>query len=358
MTDEATQVTDSSGVVSLGVDIGIFCSAGVAAVFSIAGCFYIAPYRCCPDWLCGFCQWRAGMQEFNSLWLVRVSILLTSSVLMISQMLSLSAVWLPNSVIPLWQIFGVDPTGMEELCRLSLALSLGVAEPFLLLTTLFACLASSRRKPCGIRATSNLQILALALAATIPVALMQFAVAFSSAFLPADDMQEDQLLHYLVSVKQGREDSAICRADEVGVGGELGDRRLCISCLYPAASTMVSVFFVFAYLLSLWSVFDSMARAVLNRRLRRRLRVLQGLLTASLILGLALRGVGIVAGPNEVAFSMIRLCYFLTLLLYVEAICWTLVWWPILDARKADWRTELYWKAEELSTGSFHGDGD
>lgn len=56
-------------------------------------------------------------------------------------------------------------------------------------------------------------------------------------------------------------------------------RTLCIACLYPAVSAMISVVFIFIYLLSLWNIFDSMARAVLNRTLKNRLRWLQGFMT-------------------------------------------------------------------------------
>lgn len=48
----------------------------------------------------------------------------------------------------------------------------------------------------------------------------------------------------------------------------------------------------------------------------------------------------VASAPEDVGFSVIRLGYFLTVLVYVEAICWTLVWWPILDARRAEWRSE------------------
>lgn len=38
----------------------------------------------CPGVLCCYmCRWQAGMREFNSLWAVRVVLLLTAAVLMV-----------------------------------------------------------------------------------------------------------------------------------------------------------------------------------------------------------------------------------------------------------------------------------
>lgn len=62
-------------------------------------------------------------------------------------------------------------------------------------------------------------------------------------------------------------------------------------------------------------------------------------------MGVALRGVGLVAGAEELYFSLIRLGYFLSVLAYMLAICWTLVWWPILDTRRAEWKAECMWQA-------------
>lgn len=132
-------------------------------------------------------------------------------------------------------------------------------------------------------------------------------------------------------------------------------RVVCVACLYPATSTIVSVLFIFIYLLSLWNIFDSLARAVLNRSLKHRLRSLQGILTVTLILGVALRGVIIVVGPGDLGFTLIRLAYFSTVLVYVEAVCWTLVWWPILDARRADWRSDVYYSQVEDQAGQQQG---
>jgi hypothetical protein len=58
-------------------------------------------------------------------------------------------------------------------------------------------------------------------------------------------------------------------------------------------------------------------------------------------------------GPDELSFALIRLGYFLSVLTYMQAICWQLIWWPILDTRRAEWKAECYWQMhEEGSAGS------
>ncbi|KAK9817889.1 hypothetical protein WJX72_003805 [[Myrmecia] bisecta] len=304
------------------VVIGI---AGVGFLLCLAAAAFAVPWRAST---------RASKihREFSLFWRDRLLLQLIAAAWLAVQVLRLPTLWTPDSqLVPASQTAW---TSKGLLCRIYLTLSLGLLQPLFLLTAALLCKMSlSRRKPAAGQ-WANSWVLALALAATIPVLILQSVVAWASLIVGTTaEESRGSLLHYLIATHTAG------TAEECGGEQHAG----CALCRFPAVSSMVSVAFALVYLFVIRQLTSRMLSAAINRRLQRRLRCFQVTLFIAIPLGEALRSCTVITNPFNLVFEVLWLLYFLTIPVTIAAASWLLVVIPAWEARCAMQEKEIPW---------------
>lgn len=244
------------------------------------------------------------------------------------------------------------------LCRIFVGICFGIFEPVFLLLSLFSCIFVMQGSE---EANYNFTIALFALGFTLPVCAAQVLCAIfttviqSSAFgswiyMSFFSTFNSGLYNYCPSYSTTIETDANTTSSTVK--GSLlyppstpypptyvtlsGNLENCAFCVFPLFSTLISVAFSLVYLIVAWRVTERVIAAVLNKRLIRRIRVMQFVVLVSLPLGLACRGVSIIFVPFDLAFEALRCADVVCIAVTVLTISYTLVLRPTYDSRMTD----------------------
>lgn len=143
---------------------------------------------------------------------------------------------------------------------------------------------SRRHRPEALR-HPNARLLGRALLCTLPVAAAQAVIAWLGLAVQSQGKPVEAYPRSLLGVffaSYWRGDARQCGASQAG-----GDPRLaeCAACTFPAAAAIANALFATALLAALCVTSSRLAAAVLNQRLKRRMRAFQAAYTVLTTLG-------------------------------------------------------------------------
>lgn len=286
------------------------CAAG--------GALYAIPWSACTP--------RVGAsREYNVLWGVRVSMQLTAVAWLLSPVIQLHETWSPY--IPILDALNWSPS---VLCRLFSALRFGWLEPFFLLTSLltFKCTLSKKNHvEFGDAGRCNMHIIGTAFLSSIPVLGAQTLAALVTLLSGDQDNSSPPGIFLSIHTSHKYECDGSMREDH---------QDGCTLCAFSLLSTLLCLLFVAYYLWRMWQVTAKMAQITLNHNLEQRIRLFRNAVTGLLLLSLVFRGFSILSDPKAVAFELLRLGDFVSVVLVVAAASAMLVIRPVRDARLAD----------------------
>ncbi|PON81206.1 plasminogen activator inhibitor [Trema orientale] len=217
------------------------------------------------------------LQRFNSLWTVRSLLVLFITLWALNELLRL----------PLLRRTA-GPAQQATLCRIHVALSLGLFEPAFLVTLLFLVDVSVKKEtPDGRWAVASV------LATCLPLLCLQTLVLFSSKTLQATLRLPDYFLR-----------SSVAR--------ESGPGETTVLCAYPLLSTTAfgafGLGFSAMFLVSAWRVVS----VVINKALRVRIYGLALAVLISLPVQIVMLGLSAAWTPDEAAYGGVSLAVFLS----------------------------------------------
>jgi hypothetical protein len=291
------------------IDWGVLGLVAILVSYCLLGAAYTVPWSL-------IIKRRGALKVFNFLWVTRLCLQLTGALLALSLVLRLQLLWGKSSVLP-HQTYRPG-----ALCRLYLAVGLGVCEPVFLLLALFSCLYS-------LQITDNKRdpntIMVYALGFTVPTCAAQvFAAMFTRI---VDD------LDYAASVH-----SRFFPPYQIGNAKQCGGLQYagCKICVFPVFSTLVSCGFAVLLLFSLWHVTKRIARAAINNILRARIMLLQRIVTVVYLASIACRGCTILFKPHTLGFELLRVGYIVAVSVLIASVNFLLVLLPVRDAHIAE----------------------
>lgn len=300
------------------VDYAIVGASGVSAFCAAGGALYAIPWSGCTP--------RVGAsREYNILWGVRLSMQLTAVAWLLSPVIQLHETWSPH--IPILDGLNWSPS---VLCRLYSALRFGWFEPFFLLTSLLTFKHTLSRKnweTFGSGGHCNMRIIGTAILSSIPILGAQTLSALATLYSGDQDESPLQELFLSIHTSHPRECDGSLREDH---------KDGCTLCTFSFLSTLLCFLFITYYLWRMWQVTLEMAQITLNHSLEQRIRLFRNAVTTLLLLSLVFRGFSILSEPKEVAFKLLRLGDFISMVLVVAAASIMLVIRPVRDARLAD----------------------
>ncbi|PSC74385.1 P-loop containing nucleoside triphosphate hydrolase isoform B [Micractinium conductrix] len=289
-------------------------------------------------------------RDFNVLWHGRVILSLLCAAWALSLLLRVSSLWGANSfVLPA----GVRAwTGAGWMCRIFLTAGLGVLHPLCACLTLLMLKAalSRRHRPEAMRHPTG-RLVGLAALCALPVAAAQAAVAWLGLAVryqgrPVEASPRSLLGYFFATYWQGTPQQCGTSSDAAASGGGGGTDGAadggCTMCVFPAAAAIVHAVFAAVFLVALCVTCGRLAAAVLNQRLRRRLRAFQAAYSALTLLGVGAAGASVAWGPFTWANQACWLAFVATSLLTVLLVEWEVVVWPVRDLRAVDKRL-LQW---------------
>ncbi|EFN51571.1 hypothetical protein CHLNCDRAFT_140060 [Chlorella variabilis] len=346
------------------VDWAVIGCAGATAVLALAACAYTVPWR------------RRAAKDptrgsFSLLWRGRVALSLLSAAWAVSQLLRVSILWGANSVVLPQSITSWTGAGW----MIYLTVSLGLLQPLCAFTALLMLTAalSRRHRPEAAR-HPNARLLGLAALCTLPVAAVQSVIAwlgvavqyqgrpieasprsvlgiFFATYWAGSPQQcgtSDTDVGLPAGAPAGAQPVMLASTEAPGSGGaapeepeELGGGG-CTACVFPAAAVIAQGLFTLAFLAALWVTSARLVAAVLNTRLKRRVRLFQAAYSLLAVAGVAALGVSLVRGP----FSWLNIgCwagYVATVALTVALVLWEVAVWPVRELRAVDKRLALW----------------
>lgn len=302
------------------IDYGIVGASGVSALCAVGGAIYAVPWSGCAS--------RFGAsKDYNVLWGVRVSMQLTAAFWLLSPVIQIHETWSPY--VPILDGLGISAS---VLCRVYSAARLGWFEPFFLLTSLLT-FRYSLRKHIGDGHTNvkkcNRQIIGLAVLSSTPL-LVAHTLAAVATVLSGDDVDDDESVSGIFLSTHTTHD---LKCD----GSKKEDHEDgCTLCGFSLLSTFLSLLFILFYLWRMWDVTFAMAHITLNHSLEQRICVFRNTVTGLLLTGVLCRGLSVLSDPKDVAFELLRLGDFMSMVLVAAAASAMLVIRPVRDARMAD----------------------
>lgn len=262
-------------------------------------------------------------QDFNSLWIVRIILLVLAVLWSLVELLRLPLLRQPN-----WALHSVSFRWQANICRFYILSSLGFLEPCFFLTALFLVHGSLRNAPFTPRKSWNGKVVILILSCCLPVFLLQlFLVVISPTF---------EFNTGYASTKEGyhgRLPSYFTQAFE----GVLMDTRNVAVCRYPLLSTLVLAAFGVVYSAYFLWLGWRMVGVVINRCLQRRVYGLLAALLFLLPVHVLLLGMSVLSKPTHLVFELLGFFGFLTILLCTTVGEGILVIRPIADALAVQW---------------------
>ena len=239
-------------------------------------------------------------------------------------------------------------------CRLFVGICFGAFEPIFLLLSLFSCIFVMQGKE---ETNYNLRIALFALAFTLPICSAQVLCAIFTYVIESSAFGSWLYMTFFSTFNSGLynycplNSTSEADSNSTSVKGAIsppstpgpptyvtgsGSLENCAFCVFPLLSTFISVAFTILYLLVAWRVTERVIDAVLNKRLIRRIRVMQLVVLVSLPLGLACRGVSVLFVPFDLAFEALRCGDVVCIAVTVLTISYTLVLRPTYDSRMTD----------------------
>ncbi|GAB4816345.1 hypothetical protein N2152v2_003391 [Parachlorella kessleri] len=299
-------------------DYAVLGVAGAGIAFALFGAWFTIPWRRRSR--------RAEItREFNILWQGRATLELFCALWVASQLLRVSSVWGANSFI--FPDLVTDWTGAGWFCRIYLTAALGFFQPFCSLLALLMLTGVTRRKmPLAEAAEGGGN--SSSSSSTSGVIAWLGLIIKPGGFHPED--RPRSVLGYFFA--------SFWRGDVQQCGGDEG----CTLCTFPAAAVIAQGLFSAAYLVVLWVTSSRMAAAVLNKRLKRRLRFFQWAYSVLPVAGVGALGGSIVTGPFSWVNQGCWLGYFASVVATVALLSWELVIWPVHDLRRVNKRLKLW----------------
>ncbi|KAL4421765.1 hypothetical protein ABPG77_009748 [Micractinium sp. CCAP 211/92] len=332
-------------------DYAVVAASGLTASLAVLAGAYTVPWRCCGRGAgSGSPGKQALTRDFNVLWHGRAALSLLSATWALSLLLRISSLWGANS-------FLLPPgaaawAGSGWMCRIYLTASLGFLQPFCACTTLLMLTAalSRRHRPEAVR-HPNARLLGRALLCTLPVAAAQAVIAWLGLAVqwqgePVEAHPRSLLGVFFASYWIG--DAQQCSSSRTQ-----GDPQLaqCTACTFPAAAAIVHALHAVALLAALCVTSRRLAAAVLNQRLKRRMRAFQTAYSLLTALGVAAVGTSVAWGPFTWANQACWLVLVGSSLLSVLLVEWEVVVWPVRDLRAVDKRLVLWADAFAAASG-------
>ena len=244
-------------------------------------------------------------------------------------------------------------------CRLFVGICYGVFEPAFLLLALFSCVFVLQGKE---EASQNMSIVLFALGFTLPVCAAQVLCAIFTHVIESSAFGSWIYMTFFSTFDSG--EISYCLSYSSGDNGTGSNSTLgnqsstppsppsppmpapfmtgsgslvnCAFCVFPLLSTSISVAFASIYLFVAWRVTKRVIDAVLNKRLIRRIRVMQIMVLVTVPLGIACRGVSVLFVPFDLAFEVLRCSDVVCIAITVLSISYTLVLRPTYDSRMTD----------------------
>ncbi|KAL4431463.1 hypothetical protein ABPG75_006719 [Micractinium tetrahymenae] len=323
-------------------DYAVIAASGLTAGLAVLAGAYTVPWRCCGRSAgSGSPGKQAPTRDFNVLWHGRAALSLLSATWALSLLLRVSSLWGANS-------FLLPPgaaawAGSGWMCRIYLTASLGFLHPFCACTTLLMLTAalSRRHRPDALR-HPNARLLGRVLLCTLPSAAAQAVIAWLGLAVQSQGEPVEATPRSLLGVffaTYWRGDAQQCSSGRTEGDPELAE---CAACTFPAAAAIAHALFATALLAALCVTSSRLAAAVLNQRLKRRMRAFQAAYSLLTVIGVAAVGASVAWGPftwaNQACWLVLAGSSLLTVLL-VE---WEVVVWPVRDLRAVDKRLVLW----------------
>ena len=193
------------------------------------------------------------------------------------------------------------------------------------------------------------RVLLFAVLCTLPIALLQSAIAWVTQFVDYEqatiESQPRTLIGYFLAVFwHGTPEQ--CNNNNSTTSS---NSSKCTLCTFPAATGIVHIAWTLAFLAALWIVSSKLVASALNRALKRRLRSLVALLTMFSVLGCACVGASVVQGPFTWVNQSLWLGYVATVAATVLLLSWEMVVLPVHTSRVAA-ASAQQWKGQHSLT--------
>ncbi|KAK9832711.1 hypothetical protein WJX81_002865 [Elliptochloris bilobata] len=299
------------------VDYAVLGVSGLGFLLCLAGALLAVPWRSALR--------QPATRELSVFWRARIALQVSGALWLLAQWLRLFALWGPGSRIMPARVTRWSRNGL--LCRAYLCVSLGLLQPFFLLVALLLCRSALSRARPERGMWPNAWVAAVAFAGAMPLLAAVAVVAWLGALLPGAHLEVTRSqLPSLFFAAFLAEDAPRC-------GPPAG--RTCALCVFPAATCIATGVFALAYAIALGATTRAMARAAINKRLRRRVLTFQAATLSLLAAQQALQAATLAGAPGGWLFQLLWAACFAAQAALVATVCTSLVVRPVLDALDA-----------------------
>lgn len=320
------------------IDIAILGITGATVLFTAFGAWYTIPWR-------RKSRREESTKEFNVFWQGRAVLELFFAFWVGAQLLRLSSIWSSRSFVFPSNV--TNWTGAGWLCRVYITVAMGLLQPFCSLLTLLMFTSALKRSPLPPRTSSsfgpkrrsrkgfpNTRLFLMTFLATLPFLAAQTVVAWLSLAITYQGQQPEMnprsvLGYFFATFWFGSEQQC---------DGAEG----CAMCVFPASTVIIHLIFTVVLVIMLGVTASRVSAAVLNRELKRRLRMFWALDSLLMIAGAGALGGSIITGPFNWVNQGCWIGYFVTVVATILLTSWEVVIWPVRDVNRLSKRLKQW----------------